>query len=130
MKIILIILNNSQTFTPIRVYFALQQFVTKLSKCILVAVYGNGVYFARDSWYSAHNQYSKPNQQLEKLIIQSRVIVGAEVIKGKEGLRAAPYKDQQTQYDCVVDNVATPGIYVVFNDASAYPEYIIKFKLL
>ena len=97
---------------------------------ISVAKYGNGVYFARDSWYSAHDQYSKPNQQLEKLIIQSRVIVGAEVIKGKEGLRAAPYKDQQTQYDCVVNDVATPGIYVVFNDASAYPEYIIRFKLL
>ena len=45
-------------------------------------------------------------------------------------MKAAPYKTnaQTQQYDSVVDNVNNPSMYVVFNDASAYPEYIIKFQ--
>jgi poly [ADP-ribose] polymerase 10/14/15 len=31
------------------------------------------------------------------------------------------------QYDSVVDNVNQPGIYVIFHDAQAYPEFLIKF---
>ena len=30
-------------------------------------------------------------------------------------------------FDSVVDNMNAPGIYVIFHDAQAYPEYLIKF---
>ena len=31
-------------------------------------------------------------------------------------------------FDSVVDNMNAPGFYVIFHDAQAYPEYLIKFK--
>ena len=95
---------------------------------VSAAAFGNGVYFARDSSYSAHPQYSKANANGERFILQCRVIVGAELVQGTQGMRAAPYKNTTTQYDCVVNNVANPSIFVIFHDAGAYPEYIIKFK--
>lgn len=62
-------------------------------------------------------------------MIQTRVITG-EWCQGTQQMKAAPYKTnaQTQQYDSVVDNVNNPSMYVVFNDASAYPEYIIKFQ--
>lgn len=96
---------------------------------VSAAAYGNGVSFARDSSYSAHAQYSKANANGDKFILQCRVIVGGELFQGVKGLRAAPYNyNTTTQYDCVVDNVANPSIFVTFHDAGAYPEYIIKYK--
>ena len=43
---------------------------------------------------------------------------------------SAPPKDPNDTavlYDSVVDNTANPGIYVVFYDAAAYPEYLITY---
>ena len=31
-------------------------------------------------------------------------------------------------YDSTVDNLQNPNIFVTYNDAQAYPEYLIKFK--
>jgi hypothetical protein len=31
-------------------------------------------------------------------------------------------------YHSVVDNAHSPGIFVVFRDAAAYPQYAISFK--
>jgi len=44
-------------------------------------------------------------------------------------MKAAPYKNNSTteQYDSVVEDIQNPTIFVVFHDAAAYPEYIIKF---
>lgn len=91
---------------------------------------GCGSYFAKKSAYSAQNTYSKPNAQGHKYIIQTRVVTG-DWTQGNQALRAAPYKTgglQHQQFDSVVDNPAAPTIYVVFLDASAYPDYIIKFQ--
>lgn len=31
-------------------------------------------------------------------------------------------------YDSVVDNMATPNMFIIFHDDHAYPEYLITFK--
>lgn len=101
-----------------------------MCKCLFVAtMLGCGSYFAKKSAYSAQNTYSKPNAQGHKYIIQTRVITG-DWCQGNQSLRAAPYKPnaQNEQFDSVVDNPGSPSIFVVFHDASAYPEYIIKFQ--
>ncbi|XP_067933230.1 protein mono-ADP-ribosyltransferase PARP14-like [Watersipora subatra] len=92
-------------------------------------VLGCGSYFAKNTSYSAQNTYSRPNAQGHKYIIQTRVITG-EYCKGSKRMRAAPYKPNKPteQYDSVVDNPNNPFIFVVFHDASAYPDYIIKFQ--
>ena len=49
---------------------------------------------------------------------------------GDEDMVEPPTKDKATKkkYDSVVDNVNDPHIFVVFYDAWAYPEYLIKYK--
>ena len=59
--------------------------------------------------------------------IQTRVITG-EWTQGGRGMLAAPYNNASQQYDSVVDNVNNPTLFVVFNDAAAYPEYTIDFQ--
>ena len=60
-------------------------------------------------------------------MMQARVITG-DYCGGGRHLREAPFKSCAEQYDSVVDNFNNPTMYVVFDDAAAYPEYIIKFK--
>lgn len=51
--------------------------------------------------------------------------------RGKPDMKTLPMKSRTTeQYDSAVDNEYAPTMYVVFNDAAAYPDYIIKFSLI
>ena len=91
------------------------------------AVYGNGVYFAVDASTSA--KYSAPDENGYRYMYYCRVLTG-EYTLGMNGINDAPVKDfsQGTWYDSVVDRLASPTMFVIFNDMQAYPEYLIKFK--
>ncbi|XP_071793732.1 protein mono-ADP-ribosyltransferase PARP15-like isoform X2 [Asterias amurensis] len=92
-------------------------------------MYGNGTYFAVQAGYSACSQFAKPNSCGTKHILLSKVLVGDHT-RGCPGIRDPPPKRQNRAelFDSVVDNMNTPTIYVIFHDAQAYPEYVIKFK--
>ncbi|XP_028398972.1 protein mono-ADP-ribosyltransferase PARP14-like [Dendronephthya gigantea] len=92
--------------------------------------FGNGVYFAREAWYSSRRQYAVPDEKGLQYMYIAKVLVG-KYTKGKEGLIVPPPIDASNpnvSYDSVVDNVAKPLIYVVFYDYQHYPEYLITFK--
>jgi poly [ADP-ribose] polymerase 10/14/15 len=91
-------------------------------------VYGKGVYFATEWWYSANDTYSPPDLGTsKKYIYQARVLTG-EYVCGKEGEVDAPLKpNSKLRYDSVVNNVDKPMIFVVFHDNTAYPEYLVTF---
>ena len=92
-------------------------------------MFGNGTYFAVNADYSARSRYAKPNANEIKHIYVTKVLVG-DYIRGSQGMVTPPPKPQNPGelYDSVVDNVTQPGIYVIFHDAQAYPEYLIKFQ--
>ncbi|XP_077977304.1 protein mono-ADP-ribosyltransferase PARP15-like [Glandiceps talaboti] len=90
---------------------------------------GEGCYFAVNPSYSAN--FSTPDINGNKYMYQVRVLTG-EYTKGEAGLRTPPPKisnDSTDCYDSVVDDVDDPSIFVVFNDAMAYPEYLITFRV-
>ena len=93
--------------------------------------YGNGVYFATSASYSASNTYSVPDSNGNKRIYMCKVLTG-EYTNGKSGMIIPPQKPSPAGthllYDCVVDNVSRPNMYIIFHDAQAYPEYMILFK--
>jgi hypothetical protein len=91
--------------------------------------FGKGVYFARDFWYSAHDNYSPPDRNKIKYIFQCRVLTGRFAL-GRAECVEPPVRDKKTLalYDTVVDNVKAPSIFVVFHDAQAYPEYLVSFR--
>ncbi|XP_059146945.1 protein mono-ADP-ribosyltransferase PARP14-like [Physella acuta] len=56
---------------------------------------------------------------------QAKVLVGESTL-GQANIRSLPLKNGQHPYDSGIDNVKST--YVIFNDAQAYPEYIISFS--
>ena len=55
----------------------------------------------------------------------TRVGKGSQII-------VPPLKDENNpdvRYDCVVEHATDPKEWVIFNDAQAYPEYIIVFQM-
>lgn len=86
-------------------------------------VYGTGVYFAINAAYSARDTYSPRDY--------CRVLTG-EYCQGAQGMKVPPNKPGAASthilFDSVVDNLINPGIFVIFNDSQAYPEYLITFQ--
>jgi len=91
-------------------------------------VYGQGVYFAKEWWYSAEDKYSPPDAQRQKRVYQARVLT-SEYTVGKQDYIEAPFKpgSQVLRYDSVVNSEQNPMIYVIFRDSQAYPEYLVTF---
>ncbi|KAL9974244.1 hypothetical protein ACROYT_G011259 [Oculina patagonica] len=117
---------------------------TKSAKCELInhkgfnrsfcgenaAYFGNGVYFAMKSSYSARSTYSPPDDNGHRYMYLARVLVG-EYTEGRKGLITPPPKNLinvTDTYDTVVDKIANPSIVVVFYDWQCYPEYLITFQ--
>ena len=62
-------------------------------------------------------------------IFQACVLTG-EYGQGKSGLKTPPEKNPGSVvvFDSVVDRMSSPGMFVIFQDAQAYPEYLITFR--
>lgn len=90
-------------------------------------MYGKGVYFARDTSYSACRAYAVPDKNNYQYIMGCRVVVG-EYCKGVQDALTPNVRDTKTStlYDCTVDDEVNPGIYVTYHDAQAYPEVSVR----
>ena len=90
--------------------------------------YGYGVYFTKDAQYSARDIYSPPDSNGHKHIYLAKVLTGLYT-KGSSGMREPPARRDPTnpaaKFDSTVDDFDEPGIFVVFYDGQAYPEYLI-----
>ena len=85
------------------------------------------MYFA--TYTSLSHGYAKPNAQGQKHMYLCRVLTG-EFTTGNGSLLVPPPKDPakpNIKFDSVVDNVASPKMYVVFQDTQTYPEYLITY---
>ncbi|KAI4884954.1 hypothetical protein NFI96_026799, partial [Prochilodus magdalenae] len=93
--------------------------------------HGEGTYFAKEAWYSCRDLYANPDESGFKYIYRARVVTGSPC-KSRRGMKEPdpldPNNPQAGLYDCAVDNLQNPSIYVVFCDAGAYPEYLIIAK--
>ncbi|XP_068432482.1 protein mono-ADP-ribosyltransferase PARP10 [Clinocottus analis] len=90
-------------------------------------VYGQGVYFAVNSALSVQEQYSPPNADGHKYVFVSKVLTG-DYTKGCHSMKTAPLKETDgipLRYDSVTDDITKPGMFVIFNDTQAFPEYLI-----
>ncbi|CAK8697151.1 unnamed protein product [Clavelina lepadiformis] len=89
-------------------------------------MYGWGVYFATTSQYS--HRFATPDNNGQRRMFLAEVVTG-EYAQGRRDTKHPPPKSgSQTELcDSVVDNVASPTIYVVFKDASVYPLYLLTY---
>ncbi|XP_060594416.1 uncharacterized protein LOC132748798 [Ruditapes philippinarum] len=99
-----------------------------------VCAYGLGAYFAVQSAYSDSDRYAKPDVNGVKRMFLNRVLVGVSCL-GNSSMAVLPQRPGVTFnnfpvcYDSAADsNGKTPGIYVIFHDTQAYPEYLIEYS--
>jgi poly [ADP-ribose] polymerase 10/14/15 len=91
------------------------------------AAYGVGTYFARNASYSDRDSYTPKDKDGYKTMILCKVTVGTFAL-GVWDMRAPPARDDGRLHDSTVDYVSNPDIFVAYNDAQAYPEFIITYK--
>ena len=95
----------------------------------LATALGRGVYFARDASYSARDIYTPRDVNGHKYMYYARVLTGQYTL-GNSALLVPPPKDPSNPsvlHESVVDDMQNPHIFVVFQDAHVYPEYLIVF---
>ncbi|XP_018091253.1 protein mono-ADP-ribosyltransferase PARP15 isoform X2 [Xenopus laevis] len=91
--------------------------------------YGKGTYFAKHASYSCDDLYSVPDENRHKHIILASVITGKWCLGKRHYLEPPPMEDNPNLlYNCVVDHVSNPDIFVIFSDYGAYPEYLITCR--
>lgn len=90
-------------------------------------LYGRGVYFARDASYSAFPQYAAPDPHGVQRMFMCRVLTG-EYCVGTNQQIVPDVRKGEMLYDSTVNSLENPILHVTFNDAQAYPEYLIEFN--
>ena len=95
--------------------------------------YGRGIYFARDASYSASDIYSPPNEQGIQHMYLVNVLAGLTIEGNDEMIEPPPLPDGQGVFDSTCgllfgDKLGDPSITVVYHDAQAYAEYLIRFR--
>jgi len=78
---------------------------------------GRGVYFAKSAQTSAG--YTAGTV---KCIFVAKVLAGV-VVTGSNDINVP-----SNNADTTVDNTASPGVFVIYHDAQAYPEYLFTFN--
>ena len=95
--------------------------------------YGRGVYFARDASYSASDTYSPPDDGMIKHVYLARVLVGVTAAGDSGMVEPPPRPDGRGSCDSTRGPLGggaagdDPSIVVVYHDAQAYAEYLIRF---
>ena len=92
-----------------------------MSDSVFVAVaYEQGCYFATTSEFSI--RYATDGR--EKYMIMAKVATGNYRLGNSDVTR----KNLGDRIHSTVDSTSNPTIFVVYHDAAAYPEYVIKFS--
>uniref|UniRef100_H2Z0W5 Poly [ADP-ribose] polymerase n=1 Tax=Ciona savignyi TaxID=51511 RepID=H2Z0W5_CIOSA len=90
--------------------------------------YGKGVYFAVQSSYS--HGFTSPGRNGYRTMFLAKVITG-EYCQGDSSMITAPTKPggfKNELYDSVVNDMGNPEMFVVFKDASVYPDYVLTYS--
>lgn len=90
--------------------------------------YGQGTYFAVNASYSANPGYSMPAADGSQRVFVAQVLTGVYT-QGNSSMKVPPPRNNQPddRYDSLVDQVANPSMFIIFNDNQAYPDYLITF---
>ena len=121
--------KNGKSVRYLFIYFVIHLFLLTVGK-----KYGQGVYFAKDAYYSARPGYAVPNANANgnQNMFLCRVLVGLFTLGTKDMVEPPPI-DALTSvvdtYDSTVNDMTNPGIFAsCFTDHHAYPDYLIVFN--
>lgn len=90
--------------------------------------YGKGVYFSTGPCYSSHQKYAKPDKSGHQYMFYTRVLTGRHTLGTPDMVEPPMFLNKLGRFNSVADTVQHPGIFVIFHDAQAYPEFLVTFK--
>jgi len=90
------------------------------------SLWGRGLYFALDSIYTHNYTY---RTKVNRKVFLAEVIVGDGVHCEEDStLREPPEKENGKRYDSVIGHRHDTWIWVTYDDARAYPTYLIEYN--
>ena len=93
--------------------------------CYKSGLHGRGLYFLKNASCCHENCIADMFNEYHMLIC--RVIVG-DYCKGTRSMYKATRKPNGGKYDCLVDHVTNPTVFVVSQDHHCIPYYVIKYE--
>jgi len=94
-------------------------------------LWGKGLYFSQDAFYSA-GKYAYMTQKGTQLLLLADVIIGSSTYL-QESKESKKLKDAPTNpftnnpYDCVIGNRHGTWIFVTYESSRAYPTYLVEY---
>ncbi|XP_025083446.1 uncharacterized protein LOC112557670 [Pomacea canaliculata] len=92
------------------------------------AIHGKGAYFSTTAKYS--HSYTRVHTTVRgdslRFMFLGRILVGQYTL-GNASYTKPPERDRLKLYDSCVNNVSNPSIFVIFDLAQSYPEYLIQY---
>jgi len=85
----------------------------------LMKKYGTGLHFARDETYALHFSSSRD-------LVLCEVVVG-EYCRGKVEDTKPPVSQFGSDYQCCVNNVADPEVFVIYDEMCVRPKFWVSF---
>jgi len=93
------------------------------------ALWGRGLYFAQSANY-AHNYSYKTHTKTRKVFLAEVIVGDAIHLEEDSTLRQPPLKNptENIRYDSVIGLRHDTWIWTIYDDARAYPTYLIEYK--
>jgi len=92
--------------------------------------FGKGAYFANTAMYSDNYTRPSPDNHCFRYMFFVRVVIGRCAVGNDEFKRPPPIDPKQPKlglYDTCVNSLASPSIFVIFDNHQTYPEYLIEY---
>lgn len=90
-------------------------------------LWGSGTYFARDAKYVAEGGFCPPAHDGTRRMIMCLLVVGMPCLGDPNHKGVLPFRRKPHRYNCSVDCIASPEIFIIQHPGAACPAYVITF---
>jgi len=93
----------------------------------LGSLWGSGTYFARDARYVVDGNFSRQGRDGTRQMLLCLLMIGMPCLGDPDHHGVLPFRHKPYRYNCSVDSLSSPEIFVMQHPGAAYPAYLITF---
>jgi len=128
-----LLFHGTHNTAPEQIYNGEEGFDMRFS---LAGMWGNGIYFAQTSTYSARYGYQIPNRKQKQLFLSTVVCGFVSTMASDSSLKMPPERPTsdtsiqfaKPRYDSVSGTTDGTQVYIIYSNSKAYPLYLITFE--
>merc|ERR1712048_138543 len=91
------------------------------------SLWGSGTYFARDAKYVADGSFCKRESDGTRRMLACLAMTGMPCLGDPQQKGVLPMRQGVHRYNCSVDSLSSPEIFIVQHPSAVYPAYVITF---